>query len=299
MKTSTTKSMTILFILGIAFSLLYGGAPPTLTPTLTPIAISTQTLTPIPSLTPTATQRPNSTTIQLTYQTVYDSDIFVVKEAYINNAENIGGVPRPADRINGSAQTFFYYALFPSMGDEDFTRPVFNNNGTVFQFEGDYNYNGGHIELLKNNAIVWKGDLVIMIGTPIHAIRFFGNEIAFDYTTALLDQTPQGQCNESIVYTLGNTAIDVAKTTDYKRAFAPFPVGNKLTYIAKLNTDEYIIVFDGEEIKLGYTFVHNDYMGDAVSFSVRGNGEMIDFYAKKGDAWYHVQAGSPDAFSHP
>ena len=292
--------ITILFILIIIFPLLFGCAQSLSTPSPAPTAISTQTLTPMPSPTLTATPWPYKIDVQLDYTIVYENDDLVVREGYINDAEVLANLYHPNDRIKTSVQTFNYYDFLPPMGDEKFSKPILDSNGTLFQLDGDFSYSGGNIKLMKNGRLIWSGILQVPIGYPIGRIRFFDDEIAFDYVDVMLDaDNALGQVTQSIVYTQGNTAIDVAKTMGYESAFAPFSIGNKLAYIATLNTDEHIIVFNSQEIKLGYTFVHNDYMGDAVSFSVRGNGEMIDFYAKKGDAWYHVQAGSPDAFSHP
>ena len=289
--------ITILFILIIIFPLLSGCAQSLSTPTPAPTASSTQTLTPMPSPTPTATPWPYKIDVQLDYTIVYENDGLVVREGYINDAEVLANLYHPIDRIKTSVQTFHYYDFLPPMRDESFSRPILDNNGTLFQFDGDFIYFGGNIQLIKNGRLIWNGILQVPIGYPVGRIRFFDDEIAFDYVDVMLDaDNALGEVTQSIIYTQGNTAIDVAKTMGYERAFAPFPIGNKLAYIAKLNTGEYIIIFDGQEIKLGYTFVHNHYMGDAVSFNVRGNGEMIDFYAKKGDAWYHVQAGSPGAF---
>ena len=265
-----------------------------------PTAISTQTLTPIPSSTPTATPWPYKINVQLDYTIVYENDDLVVREGYINDAKVRADVYHPTHRIKTSVQTFHYYDFLPPMGDESFSRPILNNNGTLFQLDGDLGYSGGNIKLIKNGRLIWNGVLQVPIGYPIGTIRFFDDEIAFDYIDVLLNSDNLlGQVTQSVIYTQGNTAIDVVEVLGYKRAFAPFNIKNKLAYIATLNTNEYIIVFDDQEIKLGYTFVDNEYMGDAVGFNVNGNGEMIDFYAKKGYAWYHVQAGSPDAFLHP
>ena len=292
--------ITILFILIITFPLLSGCAQSTPAPTLTPTAIRTQTLTPIPSPTPTTTLWPYKIDVQLDYTIVYENDDLVVQEGYINDAEVLANLYHPNDRIKTSVQTFNYYDFLPPMGDENFSKPILDNNGTLFQLDGDFSYSGGNIKLMKNGRLIWNGILQVPIGYPVGRIRFFDDEIAFDYVDVMLDaDNALGQVTQSIIYTQGNTAIDVAKTMGYESAFAPFPIGNKLAYIATLNTEEHIIVFNSQEIKLGYTYVPNAYAGDTGPYRVRGNGEMIDFYAKKGNAWYHVQAGSPDAFLVP
>ncbi len=262
----------------------------TTTPHLTSIPIYVST--------PTATLQPYEIDIQLDYTIVYESDDFVVREGNINDAEVLADVYHPTGRIKTSVQTFRYYNFLPSIGDESFSKPILDNNGTLFEFEGDFGYMGGNIELIKNNRVVWNGNLQHPIYYPIGAIRFFDDEIAFDYIDVLLDSDNPlpGKVTRSIIYTQGNTAVDVIEALGYKMAFAPFNIKDKLIYIAILNTDEHIIVFDNQEIALGYTFVQNIYSGDAVRFNVYGNGEIIDFYATKGKSWYHVQAGIPEAF---
>lgn len=158
------------------------------------------------------------------------------------------------------------------------------------QFETNYykvTIEDYHHTLEKNDEVAWERDLTPGPCNAITGIKTIRNEVAVDY----LSLDPQVN---SIIVTEANSVNDILITKDYEDIFAPYEVSGKLIYVAS-EDDEQFLVYDDEEIGDKYDEIYYACCCEGVKYTVLGNGDYIDFFAKKGSDWYHVLAGDLDS----
>jgi len=146
--------------------------------------------------------------------------------------------------------------------------------------------NGGSGLLMKNGKLIWTG---IMNGANSFAIlssKRVGDEIAFDYL-----KSNWGNANGPLWITASILVTQEKTIMLIPDAFSPNAIDGKLIYF-KMKSKTEVLVFDGKEVGETYNDVFNlRCCWHGPSLGIAADGKMIDFFAQKGDDWYHVQAG--------
>ena len=148
------------------------------------------------------------------------------------------------------------------------------------------NVHGGSALLMKNNKLLWTG---VTNGADSYAIltsKLIGNELAFDYV-----KSNWGKKDEAIWMTTSILLTGEKTVTLIPDSFAPNAVDDKLIYF-KMKLEKYVLVFNAQEVGDRYDDIFNllcCWHGPAIN--IASDGKIIDFFAKKAEGWYHVQAG--------
>jgi hypothetical protein len=174
------------------------------------------------------------------------------------------------------------------------------SNGEINTFEFNLlnkdSFSGGY-SLRKNGVVITEGHLNGGTWVDIPATVIFAGEIVFEYVDyPPWDESGMPKIFNSIIVTSEDRAIDIAKDLGYEMAFSPFGVQDNLVYLASRDDKTYL-VFDGKEVGNYFDSVFNQcFCWDGPQIQPVSNGEIYDFFARRDNGWYHVQAGNPDAF---
>lgn len=250
------------------------------------------------------------------YQTVYQTENFQIREAYLGQKENFWenfsmperidkpvhdlGIDEYGDIFGGQEKIAQCETQLKSTGWCTDRIVIKNPPATenIYEWGIDRIGVGGHYILKKNNIKIWEGDLFGAIIGPVLSSKVIGDEIAIEYCNVLPNSN--GKVIESILLTNNMSVIDMVKASKYDAVFAPNEIEGKLIYFAKnygevINNQtlvKYYLVFSGNQVG-EYDHVFNQYCcWDGPPIQIIGNGKAIDFFARRGDAWYHVQAGN-------
>lgn len=139
--------------------------------------------------------------------------------------------------------------------------------------------------LTKNDELIWEREITPGPCNGVTGFKIVGDEIAIDYINI-------GPETNSVVLSKDQTLLDVLDSNSYDSAFAPFSIADKPLYIAEQN-DKQFLVYDSKEIGPKYDEIYYACCCSGLVDSVRGDGNIIDFFARKEDDWYYVKAGDP------
>lgn len=148
-------------------------------------------------------------------------------------------------------------------------------------------FSGGEkYELWKNDKLIWEQNLGV--SPSIAEVYYFRNindsiilafhSISNDYKSILVD------------------GYDIqAKKSDTSILVAPNKLNGGLSYFAKNSDGTWFINFNESKYELPYDTIHTEdnrytcisYEGEPTG--IIGNDRRIEFFAKKGDNWYHVK----------
>lgn len=222
---------------------------------------------------------------KLDYKILYNQDDFQIREAQLSNNKDTNSI--------NSRLTCEDFKSF-DCGWEKTGRTLtaempemiceINSGKDAYTITGPSG--GGNYILKKNNVKIWERDLGISPSiSEIYAIRLIEEDVVIGF----YDIAEQ---YKSILIN-GN---DILSFINYDSAIAPNDVFGKLVFIATEN-DRWFIIYDNN--KIGPTY--DEIVFEDVSYqclatpessrSIIGNGSFIDFFARKEDNWYHVQAG--------
>jgi hypothetical protein len=251
----------------------------------------------------------------LIYETVYKSENFLVREAYLGleNEHFFENFSMPSARITDpvedlgidkywiNGKDLLWETQLASTGWCTDTIKIISKSGieNTYEIVKDHLGLGGHYILKKNGEIIWEADLSATTQGPIISSKVIGEEIAIEYIIVKSERQSDGLLFQSILLTQGNGVIDILGTTEYDAIFAPNEIEGKLTYFAKdygetknneIKTKIYL-VYDSKKI-VEYDHVFNQTCcWDGPPIQVIGNDKVVDYFAIKGNSWYHVQAG--------
>lgn len=309
----------ILFVLGCSTSTI---APPTMdvsvvqtsavetvySEALTLNAL-TKTATTIPTITPTNTLAISQTSPPLTsieynfdYEIVYKDHNFIVQQAFIGSKASFReiDIPIPKSRIETSSKESKEKTIeneqveYPLPDEQGYKFgqiwyiPTSDNSYNVFSFNCEYLDCNGNVLLKKNFKEVWRGHMNGGVGFPIHYVTGLNGEIIFEYSDSNYwsNDTEQWKKNY-VVYTSEN------QITFIESAYFPRLIDNQLIYFKEVDGLFYLY-FNNVPIKNGYGYkyiINQTCCGGSTLHNIRNNGKMIDFFARIGNDWYHVQAG--------
>lgn len=254
---------------------------------------------------PTENTKPSEVD-DLDYQLVYHDEEIEIREAFLVDVHNWSwsDFVMPSRRISDTDMDIISGSklakdCFEQLRTEEWCKQTLelkSANGESVQYILELESpTTGNIRLIKNDKIIWSGHINGGTGPGINSLIRIGNEIAFDYLNSNYDgENPDFWTKESIIMTNWDVAVDIVDTTGYDAAFAPNDIQGKLVYFAKKDGQEFL-VFDGKEIGNKYDRVFRQYCcWDGPPVQIVGNGQIIDFFAVKNDAWYHIQAGKFD-----
>lgn len=155
-----------------------------------------------------------------------------------------------------------------------------NSNYVLIQENDNYKVNEGE-------AVLWERDIVSGPCNGVTGFKALGDEFIVDYL--MLEPAL-----DSVVASDNESLMDVLDAKEYDRAFAPFSVMGKLVYIAEKD-GKMFTVYDELELGEKYDEIYFACCCEGMKYSVRGDGNIIDFFAKKSDGeWYHVRAGEKE-----
>ena len=262
---------------------------PAPTATFEPTTIPATPSSPQPSKTPTPTQR------VFEYETVYDENGFTVREAFLGQGAiwQWDTFQMPPSRIENTAHSLGLgremdcdarpQADMPCMQ----TLQLSLSSGSVDEYTLRLDsLEGGSALLMKNGRLIWTG---ITNGADSFAIissAQIGDEIAFDYSKSNWGSATAGLWKiDSILITQGKTIVLIPE------AFGPYEIDGKLAYF-RVKLKKETLVFDGREVSPAYDYIFNlSCCWHGPSIEIVSNGKLLDFFAQRGGAWYHVQAG--------
>lgn len=255
-----------------------------------------------PNATPTPTNHINEPEID--FKVIYQDSSILVRERYLGEGFNTSNL----ERIDPEWPEINLVAVYPT--EEECTKPFesaywcsipinfISKNGQPESFILDLNFS--LFRLHKNGKLLGGSHINGGSCHPIPIVRKIGDEIAVEYFDAVIYVTEERggniYVNNSILITDGPSITDVAKSSKYSAAFAPFELQGKFIFLATLENGMDIIVFDGNEIGRSYLGIWSVEC-NGISRIVLGNQHAIDFIASDGDGLYHVQAGDPNYFS--
>lgn len=262
------------------------------TPLSPPQEIATPTNTIEASSTPaTPSPQPSNSPTPTTYTTVYQKDGFAIRQAFLgwNIIWRWKDFPMPASRIKNTTQDLGLGKKMTCTTSDDTSTPCAQTISLPGQNEYTLrlaNVKGGSALLTKNGKLLWTG---ITNGADSYAIltsKLIGNELAFDYA-----KSNWGNKDEALWMTTSILLTNEKNVTLIPDAFAPNAVEGRLIYFRE-KLKKYVLVFDGQEVGERYDDVFNllcCWHGPAIN--IASDGKIIDFFARKMDGWYHVQAG--------
>jgi len=202
------------------------------------------------------------------------SSEFWIYEEYIGDWDNVEDVEeRPEITSSNSFDcTWQHYNDFSQCHIEsnDFKLTKRDDNYTVTQ----------------NEAIIWKQDVSSGPCNGVTGFKALGDEFMLDY----LDVYGPN----SIIVSNDETLLDILDAKDYDEVFAPYSVMGKMTYIAEKD-DEQFVVYDDTEIGDKYDEIYYACCCSGVVYSIRGDGDIIDFFARLDEDWYHVRGGKKES----
>jgi hypothetical protein len=266
-------------------------------------ATTTAVSIPSPTLTVgTATVAPITTampTREWNYTVVYQDGGFAIREAFLSHGEyvNWNTFVMPPARIKDSVIDFRDQAFLPENScriewkatgrcSQFFEVVKSNKQKDKYKIECNFPFGWGTCLLFKNDKFVWSGHMNGGTADHIQSIKQVGDEIAISYTDSDYDGQSISWGKDLILLTNKDTASIV------EGAIAADEVLGKLIFFS--NKEKSIaLVFDGKDVGNKYDSVFNrSCCWDGPPIQIKGNGEIIDFIARKGNDWYHVQAGN-------
>lgn len=270
-----------------------------LTPTISPKP--TQTLVSNTAV-PTVTSTPSK---EWDYRIVYQEDDFAIREALISEGQvNWDAFVMPPSRIKEFAKNFgdqrregdwLYscYKQFPNIGWCIQIFEITESSGAIDQYklQCDFLIGAGDCQLLKNDHLIWNGHMNGGIDDPVDLIEQVGDEIAISYADLDYDGQSMSWSKQIVLLTKNYTVVVI------NDAFAANEVSGKLIYFSTTG-GKVTLVFNGKDVGEKYEKVFNQLCcWDGPPIQIKGNGEAVDFFAQKGNDWYHVQAGSTEYLS--
>ncbi len=215
-----------------------------------------------------ATSVTTSATTAATTTTAAD-DSFEIKETLIGDWEDVAAYKNRLEITTSGAMDCTW---------NDSTTKCITDDG-VYVLEKD----SDTYTLKKNGEQAWKKKVPSGPCPGVTGFKVIGDEFAIDY----LDITTP---RDSIVTSNEKSLLDILDAKAYDKVFAPFPVSNKLVYVAEANNKNFL-VYDDTEVGKKYDEIYYACCCEGMLQSVRGNGDYIDFFAKYDGKWYHVEAG--------
>lgn len=288
-------SLLALICLCTACSRAATPTPAPFTPTTAPSATAQPSSVP-PTITPEPTVLPEPQTQAYDYKVIYTDGGFSIREAYLG-ADAIwkDDFKMPQAHIENTAtglglgrdMTCEEQPGSPPLCTQSFEIPLEKGG------EGDKyvlhlaTVRGGTGTLYKNGKLIWSGSTNGANSFAILSSMRLGDEIVFDYSKSNwgTDQGGRLWITPSILLSQGNAVKLIPE------AFAPQVIKEKLIYF-KIYKSKETLVFDGQARGEAYDEVFNQlccWHGPPIG--IANNGDFIDFFAQKGNDWYHVQAG--------
>jgi len=229
----------------------------------------------------------NSTNNQeFKYEVILTDDQFIIHEAKIGEWENV-------NTVNKRIELSEHNNLDCTWQEEETNGAI--NKATCsldvktkdeiarFDIIGPNQTNGPYT-ILKNSREIFTADFQHGPCSVINSVKIVGNELAIDY----IDTKEPG--TNSILITEGDQVLDVVESNDYDSAFAPDQILGEFIYIAEKG-NKFFVVFQDTKIGKEYDEIYYVCCCDGIKYSVLSNGKYLDFFARKGNDWYHVQAG--------
>lgn len=252
----------------------------------TPFATPSPTIPP-----PQSSVGPSPTRTPITYKIIYQQDGFAIRQAFLgwNVIWRWKDFPMPSRRIKNTVPDLGLGKKMTCETSSDTSTPCAQTVSLPGQNEYTLrlaNVKGGSALLTKNGKLLWTG---ITNGADSYAIltsKSIGNELAFDYA-----KSNWGNKDEALWMTTSILLTNEKNVTLIPDAFAPNAVDGRLIYFRE-KLKKYVLIFDGQEVGERYDDVFNllcCWHGPAIN--IASDGKIIDFFARKVDGWYHVQAG--------
>jgi hypothetical protein len=242
----------------------------------------------------------------LEYQLEYQDDNRAIRKAYLGDIDNWKwvdfGMPQTRIKVTDTDLGFGHdlaFNCYEQLKTEEWCTQkleIVLENGDITEYILKWEYaNGGDSILIRNGEKIWEGHMNGGLGFAIPSSKQIGDEIAIDYRDSNYDgENPEFWWKESILLTHGKTVIDIVDTEAYSKAFAPNEILGMFAYFAEKD-GKVFLVFNGKEIGEGYDRVFNQYeCWDGPPIQIAGDGNILDFFAVKNGAWYHVQVGQFD-----
>ena len=165
-----------------------------------------------------------------------------------------------------------------------------SNDEDVYDFQCDSWSFIRNCKLYKNGQLIWNGHMNGGLDFPVESIKRIGDEIVISYVDSNYgEDTDQFWRKNIIIITKGN------KIERFENVHTPNEIRDNFIYFRQKNNEE-ALVLDGNELPETYDYVMSwPCCGGGYSIQVNSDGQIIDFFASKGNDWYHVQAGYFDS----
>jgi len=202
------------------------------------------------------------------------SSEFWIYERYLGNWESVEEVEgRPEVTSSGPYDCIWEHY-------NDFSECYIESNGFKLT-QRDDNYT-----VTQNEAVIWNRNIPSGPCNSVTGFKALGDEFMLDYLSL--------EGPNSIVVSNDETLQDILDAKDYDKAFAPYSVMGKMTYIAEQDGKQFV-VYDGAELGEKYDEIYYACCCGGVIYTIRGDGEIIDFFARKGEDWYYVRGGKKES----
>lgn len=249
----------------------------------------------------------SSDKVEASYEIAFEKEYFQVREHYLGAVEGWDwkNFEMPTSRIDDPVSDLGLDSLSPP---EKYSNCVAQLDATgwcietvqfttsegkinSFSLRKDHILMVGNFKLEKNNQVLWEGELQASTEGPILSSKQIGDELAIEYVD--IPNAKSENLVHSILLTNGDTVIDLLKTTSFHAVFAPNDIRGQLIYFAKVYTPEVrtSLIFEGSSVTEYDSVFNQKCCWDGPSIQIIGNGQIIDFFARRKDGWYHVQAG--------
>lgn len=173
------------------------------------------------------------------------------------------------------------------------TGDIEKSNGQIntIEFWCDSGFSARQCKLLKNNLPIWNDKINGGIADPVDSIKQIGDNLAISYMASDPAISSTLHVMPVVIFTNMDSFIAI------KNAFAPNELLGKLAYFLNKSGKE-VLIFDNREVGEYYDQIFNMHCcWDGPSIQIRSDGQIIDFFAMKGNDWYHVQAGDASILS--
>jgi hypothetical protein len=135
-------------------------------------------------------------------------------------------------------------------------------------------------KLYSDNLPVWEDHMNGGQTFPIESIKAIESQLVISYINTNKNEV------EHIVVLANNHS-----SKQIENAHSPNEILGKLLYFQHKKNKE-IIVFNGQDIGEEYDAILSwPCCGGGFNININSNSKIIDFFAQKGNDWYHVQAG--------